>query len=135
VREAEEHAADDAQIREKAETRNQADQAVYQTERLLKDLGDKVPGDEKASVETAIQNVKNAMESDDTARLKSATEDLQQASYKLSEILYKQAADGAGADGTGSGNGYQPGAAPDDADHGAKAHASDDVIDAEFKSE
>ncbi len=135
VREAEEHAADDAQIREKAEARNQADQAVYQTERLLKDLGDKVPGDEKAQVETAIQNVKNAMDSDDNARLKSATEELQQASYKLSEILYKQTADGANANGTGSHDGYQPGAAPGDAEQGAHPHASDDVIDAEFKSE
>ncbi len=107
----------------------------YQTERLLKDLGDKVPADEKASVETAIQNVKNAMDSDDTPRIKTATEELQQASYKLSEILYKQTADGAGADGAGGSNGYQPGAAPDDADHGAKPHAADDVIDAEFKSE
>ncbi len=135
VREAEEHAADDAQIREKAEVRNQADQSVYQTERLLKDLGDKVPADEKASVETAIQNVKNAMDADDTPRLKTAAEELQQASYKLSEILYKQTADGAGANGTGGGDGYQPGAAPGDAEHGAGAHASDDVIDAEFKSE
>ncbi len=135
VREAEEHAADDAQIREKAEARNQADQAVYQTERLLKDLGDKVPGDEKAQVETAIQNVKNAMDSDDSARLKSATEELQQASYKLSEILYKQTADGASTNGTGSHDGYQPGAAPGDAEQGTHAHASDDVIDAEFKSE
>ena len=134
VREAEEHAAEDAQIREKAEARNQADQSVYQTERLLKDLGDKVPPDEKANVETAIQNVKNALESDDNDRLKSSTEELQQASYKLSEILYKQSE---GSAPGGAENGYQPGAAPGDADHHGAPHAkpADDVIDAEFKSE
>jgi molecular chaperone DnaK len=131
VREAEQHAAEDARIREKAEARNQADQVVYQVEHTLRDLGDKVPSDEKARIESAIANVKSALEADDVSRIKSATEELQQASYKLSEILYHQT-EGASADGA-TGNGYQPGAAPGDAEQTARP--ADDVIDAEFKSE
>jgi len=132
IREAEQHAAEDAQIREKAETRNQADQVVYQTEHTLKDLGDKVPADEKAQIDTALANVKSALEGEDIGRIKTATEELQQASYKLSEILYRQA-DSAPSDGA-TGNGFHPGGAPEeDATQTAKPH--DDVIDAEFKSE
>ena len=91
VRDAEAHAAEDQAFRDKAEARNQADAMVYPTERTLKDLGDKPRPTEKASVESAIANVKSAMEGDDTSRIKSATEELQQASYKLSEMLYQQA--------------------------------------------
>ena len=134
VREAEEHAAEDAQFKEKAEARNQADQMVLATERTLKDLGENVPADEKSSVETAIGNVKNALNDDDLERIKSSTEELQQASFKLSEMLYKQSSESANANGTGHENGYQPGAAPGDGDHAEHAPA-DDVIDAEFKSE
>ncbi len=128
IREAEAHASEDAALREKAETKNQADQLLYSTERLIKDLGDKLPGDEKAGVESAIADVKSALESDDTARIKTATDALQQASYKLSEILYKQA-DG----GAASSNGFHADGAPDHAEETAKP--ADDVIDAEFKSE
>ncbi len=133
IREAEAHASEDAAVREKAEAKNQADQMVYSTERLIKDLGDKLPADEKANVEGAIQGVKSALDSDDTGRIKTATEELQQASYKLSEILYKQA-DGAAAGADGANGFHTEGA--DAAGHtegGAKP--ADDVIDAEFKSE
>jgi molecular chaperone DnaK len=126
-REAEQHAAEDAQVREKQEARNQADQTIYQVERTLKDLGDKVPSDEKSRVVSAISSVRSALEGDDVSRIRTATEELQQASYKLSEILYQQSGDGA------TGNGYQPGAAPGDAEQTGRP--ADDVIDAEFKSE
>jgi molecular chaperone DnaK len=129
VRDAEAHAGEDAALREKAEARNQADQMVYSTERLIKDLGDKLPESEKASVEGALAEVKSALEGDDTARLKDKTEALQQASYKLSEILYQQADGG----GTAGGNGHHPGAETEGAEEAAKPQ--DDVIDAEFKSE
>jgi molecular chaperone DnaK len=129
IREAEAHAAEDQEIREKAETRNQADQTVYQVERMLKDLGDKVPADEKTTVESALANVKSAMESDDSGRIKSTTEELQQASYKLSEILYKQTDGAAAGDGT---NGFHGEETPSGAEQTA---GHDDVIDAEFKSE
>ena len=129
IREAEAHAAEDSALREKAETRNHADQMVYSTERLIKDLGDKLPGDEKAKVETAIANVKSALETEDTAQIKTATDELQSASYALSELLYKQADSG----GTASGNGFHAEGAPEGATEDAKP--ADDVIDAEFKSE
>lgn len=129
VREAEAHAAEDSAMREKAEARNHADQLVYSTERLIKDLGDKLPGDEKAKVESAIANVKSALEGEDTDRIKTATDELQQASYALSEILYKQADSASGA----SGNGFHADGAPEGATEEAKP--ADDVIDAEFKSE
>jgi molecular chaperone DnaK len=131
VREAELHAAEDAQLREKAEVKNRADQTIFSVERLLKDLGDKVPSSEKGPIESSIAAVKSALEADDVDRIKSTTEELQQASYKLSEILYKQAEtpEGAGV-GADSGNGYHT----DGAAAGAEA-PKDDVIDAEFKSE
>ena len=131
VREAEQHSAEDAAIREKAEAKNQADQLLYSTERLIKDLGDKLPGDEKATVESAIAGLKSALESDDTSRIKSATDELQQASYKLSEILYRQSDGG----GQPSSNGFHAdGAGTEGAEETAK-HPDEDVIDAEYKSE
>ena len=129
IREAEAHASEDAALREKAEARNHADQLLYSTERLIKDLGDKLPGEEKATVESAMADVKSALESDDTGRIKTATDALQQASYKLSEILYKQADSG----GAASSNGFHAEGAPEGAEETAKP--ADDVIDAEFKSE
>jgi molecular chaperone DnaK len=129
IREAEQHAAEDAALREKAEVRNGADQAVYQTERLLKDLGDKVPAEERSRVESAMAAVKSALETDDLNRVKSATEELHQAQYKLSEILYR-AGEAPSANGA-AGDGYHPdGAGAEEA-----GKPADDVIDAEFKSE
>jgi len=129
IREAESHAAEDADLREKAEAKNQADQLIYQTERLIKDLGDKLPSEEKGNVETAITDVKSALEGGDTSRIKETTEQLQQASYKLSEILYRQADSGPAQDG---GNGHHADGAEE---HAEEAPKHDDVIDAEFKSE
>ena len=128
IREAESHATEDAALREKAETKNQADQLLYSTERLIKDLGDKLPAEEKETVETAMAGVKTALETDDTAQIKTATDALQQASYKLSEILYKQAdANGASSNGVHAEGGHEG------AEESVKP--ADDVIDAEFKSE
>jgi len=129
IREAESHAAEDADLREKAEAKNQADQLIYQTERLIKDLGDKLPSEEKGNVETAITDVKSALEGGDTSRIKETTEQLQQASYKLSEILYRQADSGPAQDG---GSGHHTDGAEE---HAEEAPKHDDVIDAEFKSE
>ena len=127
IREAEQHASEDAAIRDKAEVRNQADQAVYQTERQIKDLGEKLPADQRTSVETEIANVKSALEGDDSDKIKSATEALTQASYKLSELMYQQA---------GSNNAPGSEAGYTDTPHEADAKpAEDDVIDADFKSE
>ena len=131
VREAEAHASEDTALREKAEARNHADQLVYSTERLIKDLGDKLPGEEKSKVESAIASVKTALEGDDTDRIKSTTDELQQASYALSEIMYKQA----DSSGAASGNGFQAEGGADTASAEGAGQPADDVIDAEFKSE
>jgi len=129
--EAERHAAEDAKIKEKAEARNRADQTVYQVEHTLKELGDKVPADQKATVDTAIAAVKSALESDDVDQINRTTEELQTASYKLSELLYQQAAGATSTPEGDSANGFHP----EGETAGATAQGHDDVIDAEFKSE
>jgi len=120
VQEAAAHAEEDRRLRELAEAKNRADQAIYQTERLLKDLGDSVPADEKLRIETAMENVKKAVESNEIADIRRTLEELQQESYKLSEMLYKRAAQG-------DGSSPQPGT------NGSGAKPSDEeVIDADF---
>ena len=106
VKEAEQYAAQDKKIKEDVEIKNNADASVYQAEKTLKDLGDKLDAADKASVEAEIQKVKDAIASNDTAQMKTATEGLQQAFYKISEKIYQQnpgAADAAGAAGQDAG--------------------------------
>jgi len=129
--EAERHAAEDAKIKEKAEARNKADQTVYQVEHTIKELGDKVPEDQKATVDAALAGVKTALEGDDIDKINSATEELQQASYKLSELLYQQAAGAQSTPEADSSNGFHQ----EGETAGATPEAHEDVIDAEFKSE
>ncbi|MCD8255009.1 MAG: molecular chaperone DnaK [Oscillospiraceae bacterium] len=112
VREAEQYAAEDAKRKEEVDVRNQGDQMVYQTEKTLSELGDKVSASDKSEVESKLAALKSALSGTDTATIKSATEDLTQTFYKLSETLYQQqapqggAAPGAGADpNAGAGNG------------------------------
>lgn len=88
VTDAEAHADEDLRKKEAAEARNTADTLVYQTEKTLSDLGDKVPADTKSDVEAAVAEVKSALEADDTEAIKSGVEKLQQSSYKLAEIMY-----------------------------------------------
>jgi molecular chaperone DnaK len=89
VTDAEAHADDDRAKKESAEARNIGDTLVYQTEKTLKDLGDKVPEATKTEVEEAVIEAKKALEGDDTDAIKSASEKLQQAAYKLAEIVYQ----------------------------------------------
>ena len=102
VREAEQYAAEDAKRKEEIDTRNQGDQMVYQTERTLEELGDKVDGVEKAEVESKLNELKETLKGSDTAAIKAATEALTQVFYKLSEKMYQQA----------NPQGGQPGANP-----------------------
>ena len=102
VREAEQYAAEDAKRKEEIDTRNQGDQMVYQTERTLEELGDKVDGAEKAEVESKLNELKETLKGSDTAAIKAATEALTQVFYKLSEKMYQQA----------NPQGGQPGANP-----------------------
>lgn len=90
VKEAELHAGEDKARKEEIEIRNQADNQVYQTEKTLKDLGDKVSASEKAEVETAIQSVKDALKGTDAEAIKKTSEDLTQHLYKLSSKVYEQ---------------------------------------------
>ena len=102
VREAEQYAAEDTKRKEEIDTRNQGDQMVYQTERTLEELGDKVDAAEKAEVESKLNELKETLKGSDTAAIKAATEALTQVFYKLSEKMYQQA----------NPQGGQPGANP-----------------------
>jgi len=122
VRDAEAHAEDDRRRREEAEVRNNADTLVYQTEKLLKDQGDKLQGDERQKVEDGLKALKEALGGSDVERIKSATEALVTASHGFTQRLYEEAAraNAAPTDGAASG------------DSGA---ADDDVVDAEIVDE
>ncbi len=126
VKDAEAHASEDKKKKEEIEARNNAESLVYNSEKTLKDLGDKVSGEEKAKVETEIENVKKALEGTDVDKIKEATEKLTQAFYEVSEKLYKQANPNAGAEG------FDPNAAA-----GADAQGANDgnVYDADYKVE
>jgi len=95
VREAEEFAAEDAQRKEEVDVRNSGDQMVYQTEKTLEDIGDKIDAGEKAEVEAALASLKTALSGSDTAAIKSATETLTQVFHKVSEKMYQQQAQSA----------------------------------------
>jgi molecular chaperone DnaK len=92
VKDAEAHAEDDRKRKEEAEVRNNADTLVYQTEKLLKDQGEKFEGDEKEKVETALTSVKESLAGSDIEAIKTATESLLSASQSFSQRLYEEAA-------------------------------------------
>ena len=122
VKEAAAHAEEDKKQREKVEAKNQAETTIYQVEKTLKDNGDKISAADKAAVEAALTNAKDAVKSEDAARIQTTLETLKQATFKLSEAMYANTQEGGapGADGAASG-----------AD-GAKK-GGDDVVDAEFE--
>src|SRR5438105_4851151 len=99
AKDAESHAAEDKELREQIEAKNQLDSLVYQIEKMLKEHGDKISGSEKTDVETAVADAKKALEGTDAAAMNSARERLTQASHKLAEQMYKSAAPGEGAAG------------------------------------
>ncbi len=116
VREAKAHEREDEMRRQLIDARNTADSTIYATEKMLKELGDKVPPTEKGQIENLIAELKEAMEGDDINRIRSLTEQLQSASHALSQQLYsQQAAAGPtpGADG-GSAAGPEPGPGGDE---------------------
>ena len=92
VREAEQFAAEDKARREEVDTHNMADQTVYQTEKTLGELGDKISEEEKQSIQTAVDKLKEVNKGTDVAAIKAATEEVQKAFYAVSEKLYKNAA-------------------------------------------
>jgi molecular chaperone DnaK len=133
-REAESHAAEDKKRREVIDLKNQGESLAYQTEKSLREYGDKVSGEVRGQIESALSNLRDALKSDEGDRIKKAMDNLTQVSHKLAEEIYK--ATSAGAAG---GAGPQPGA--DRATAGAGAGGGrtgdgkkeDDVIDAEYE--
>ncbi len=129
VKEAEAHAEEDRKNKESIEVRNNADSLVYNTEKTLNDLGDKVSAEEKAKVQVELDNVKKALEGTDTEAIKSATEKLTTEFYKISEKLYANAgANAAGATGaTGANN--------DNNGNNNNSNGDGTVYDADYKVE
>ncbi|MBR3280515.1 MAG: molecular chaperone DnaK [Clostridia bacterium] len=103
VKDAEAHAEEDRKIKEKVEVRNEADSLIYNTEKTMRDLGDKLTADDKAGAEKEIENLKKVMEGDDIEAIKTGIENLKQASYKIAEKVYAaQGAAGAGSQDAGA---------------------------------
>ncbi len=125
-KEAELHADEDKKAKENIEIRNNADSLAYQSEKQLKELGDKVPDDKKKPIEEAIATLRETLKGEDTDAIKKAYDDLQNKFQSVSEDLYKQAAASAGASAQ---TGPQPGAG----DAGSAKKADGDVVDAEFE--
>jgi molecular chaperone DnaK len=125
IKDAEAHAADDARMREEAETRNAAEQLVYSTEKFVSENEDKLPADGKDKVKTAITDLKSALDGTDIEAVKSAHEALAKASQELGSALYaaqsEAEAGAAGSAGEGS--------------TGSSSKADDDVVDAEIVDE
>ena len=122
VREAEQFAAEDAKRKEEVDTRNEADQMVYQTEKILDEMGDKVDAADKNSIDAALNKVKEALKGTDTQAIKDATEELKKAFYAVSEKLYAQ-------------QGGQPGPGPDMGGAGFSGGqpGGDNVVDADYE--
>ena len=124
VKEAEMYAAEDAKRKEEVDVRNQGDQMVYQTEKTLNEMGDKLDAADKSEVETKLSALKQALTGTNTAAIKAATEELTQAFYKVSEKLYQAAG---GAQGAGFDPNQAGGANP-----GAGAQGGQDYYDADY---
>ncbi|MBN2799485.1 MAG: molecular chaperone DnaK [Deltaproteobacteria bacterium] len=122
VKEGAQHAEADRLRREIIEQRNNLDNLVYQTEKLMTEHGSKLPAEEKGKVETALTGAKAALDSDNVDKIKAAIEELTKASHKLAEIMYQA-----------SGEGAAPGAAPGASAGAAPKGGDDDIIDAVYE--
>ena len=123
VKEAEQFAAEDAKRRDEVDARNQADQVIYQTEKALEDMKDKIDAGEKASVEEALNKVREALKGSDVEAIKAATEEASKAFYPIAEKMYQQANPQGGQPGPDMGGaGFSGSAGPD----------GDGVVDADY---
>ena len=130
VKDAEAHGADDKLRREEVEVRNRADQLVYETEKNLGEMGDKISADDRAKVEAAIARTKQALESDSVEEIKASTEALMQVAGQAAQAAYQQAA------GSGAGPGTGPGAGPQAGPAGGAEQPQggrDDAVDADYE--
>ena len=121
VKEAEQFAAEDAKRKEEVDIRNNGDQMVYQTEKTLEEMGDKIPAGDKGKVESALNHLKETLKGNDTQAIKEATEALTKEFYAVSEKLYGQAQAG------------QPGPGPDMGGAQGGSAAGPDVVDADYE--
>lgn len=118
VREAEQFADEDKKRKELIEAKNSAESLIYQTEKSLKDLGDKISDDEKSSITSKVDALKNALNSDDPKEIKSKSEDLTNDFYKISQKLYEN---------------VNPNQAGTNASGEGETKADDDVVDADYE--
>jgi molecular chaperone DnaK len=134
-RDAEAHADEDKKQREEVELRNEADNAVYRSEKMLKDSADKISGADKSKIEDAVKEVKEAVKGSDATAIRTASEKLNEAWQAVSAELYKAAGEKARAAGKGA---AQPGAGPEAGEEQAKGGGKKDegpIIDAEVVDE
>jgi molecular chaperone DnaK len=143
VREAESHADEDKKRREEVELRNQAEQLTYQAERTIKDLGDKVSSEDKATVETQVFALREALKGSDTALIQAGMTTVMETLNRVAAAAYQAAASaagegntgdegsggGSGSDGGGSDGGFREGGSADDPGAGA----GDETVEGEFK--
>ena len=122
VKQAEQNASADKERRDKVDRKNQADSLAYQAEKQIKDLGDKVPADDKTKVEGLVKDLRDAISKEDDEEIKRLMPELQQTLYSIGTNIYQQAGGGAAPDGAG----------PDGSGGSTSAPSGDDVIDADF---
>lgn len=130
VKEAEKYAEEDAKLKDQVETRNMADQMIHQGEKLMKDLGDKVPANLKSEFESKAKELTRALETEDYEKMKSGTEELQQIIYKISEKVYGAAGQGAAGPGTAGFDPSQMGGGPTPR---KSSEDEEDVVDVDFE--
>ncbi len=124
-RDAKEHEAEDKKRKELIEARNQLDSFIYATEKAVKDFGEKISEDEKKKINEAVENAKKKLDSEDAGEIKKVMEDLQKASHKLSEEIYKDAQAKAQQQGAQGAQGAEQG--------GEQKKSDEDVVDADYK--
>jgi molecular chaperone DnaK len=129
VRDAEEHAAEDKRRRAEAETRNNADTLVYQTEKLLRDQGDKAPAEEKTKVEESLATLKTALEGSDVDAINRALETLKGATQAMGQKIYEAAAASASSASSDGSGGSGSSGSSSSSDGGG---SDDEVVDAEI---
>ncbi|MBP5407232.1 molecular chaperone DnaK [bacterium] len=126
VNEAEKNKEEDEKRKKLIETKNNAEQLIYTTEKSLKEYGDKVSSEDKATIEDKLQDLRDATATDDAAKIESAINDLNQAAYKLAEAVYKSAS------AAGSGPNPTDAHGPDSGEYNPDKNNDDDVVDADF---
>jgi molecular chaperone DnaK len=131
TKEAESHAEEDKKKREVVDLKNQADQLIWQTEKTLKEHGDKVSAETRGNIENAVTNLKEAAKGEDGDAIKKAIENLGEAGQELGKTLYEDAAKKQAASAPGP---EAAGQTPPPPEGEAKRKGGDDVIDAEFEA-